>query len=37
MSSKAFFIHPIEEPKPVKQYGSDVKGMREWDDGKLVA
>jgi hypothetical protein len=29
-------IHPIEEPKPVKKYGNDVKGMREWD-GKLVA
>jgi hypothetical protein len=29
MSSKAFFIHPIEEPKPMKQYGSDVKDMKE--------
>jgi hypothetical protein len=26
MSSKAFFIHPIEEPKPVKKYDNDVKG-----------
>jgi len=30
-------IHPIEEPKPVKKYGNDVKGMREWDGEKLVA